>query len=149
MKILLNEDVAKLGKAGQVVEVSTGYARNFLIPKKKGVEATDKIMEEWREKKAAQEARRKKEEEEAIAKAAELKGKSVTVKAKAGDNGRLFGTITAQSVADAIKEQLNFDVDKKKIVLPDEIKAVDNYQVTVRLSGAASAEITLKVAPDA
>lgn len=149
MKILLLQEVRKLGKAGDIVDVSTGYARNFLIPKKLGVEATKGVMVDYENKKAAEAARRKKEEEEAISQAGTLSGKKIVVKAKAGENDKLFGTITAQMVADALKEQVGYEVDKKKIILPDEIKTLGDYKMTVRLMANAVAEMTLKVENDA
>ena len=149
MKILLTEDVRKLGKAGEVVDVADGYARNFIIPKKLGVEATKAVLNDWETKKKADAARRAKEEEEAIALAAQYNGKWITVKEKAGENGKLFGSVTPQDVADAIEKQLGLTVDKKKVVVPEDIKPVGEYDVTLRLMASAAASIHMKVEADA
>ena len=146
MKILLTEDVRKLGKAGEVVDVADGYARNFIIPKKLGVEATKAVLNDWETKKKADAARRAKEEEEAIALAAQYNGKWITVKEKAGE---LFGSVTPQDVADAIEKQLGLTVDKKKVVVPEDIKTVGEYDVTLRLMASAAASIHMKVEADA
>jgi len=149
MKILLTEDVRKLGKAGEVVDVADGYARNFIIPKKLGVEATKAVLNDWETKKKAEAVRKAKEEEEAIAIAAKFNGKWITVKEKAGENGKLFGSVTTQDVADALEQQLGLAVDKKKIVVPDDIKTVGDYEITVRLMATAAASINMKVEADA
>ncbi len=149
MKILLTEDVRKLGKAGDVVDVADGYARNFIIPKKLGVEATKAVLNDWETKKKAEVVRRAKEEEEAVALAAKYDGKWITVKEKAGENGKLFGSVTPQDVADAVEKQLGFVVDKKKIVVPEDIKTVGDYDVVLRLMASAAANIHMKVEADA
>lgn len=149
MKILLLQDVRKLGKAGEVAEVSDGYARNFIIPKKLGIEATKAVINDWQIKKDAEAARKAKEEAEAIATAAAFNGKTFVVKAKSGENGRLFGKVTAQDAADALNKQLGLKVDKKKVIVPDDIKTVGEYQITVRLLANAAAVINMKVEADA
>lgn len=149
MKVLLTQEVRKLGKAGEVVEVSDGYARNFIFPKKLGIEATKAVLNDWNIKKKAEEDRRKKEEAEAIAKAAAINDKTIIVKAKAGESGRLFGSITTQEVAKALNEQLGLQIDKKKIILPDDVKTIGEYKITVRLMAQASATINMKVAANA
>lgn len=149
MKILLLENVSKLGKAGEIVNVADGYAKNFLIPQKKGQEATKAVLKSFEEKQKVEQARRVKAEAEAAALAKELSGKIINVKAKAGDNGKLFGAVTAQDVADALKEQLDLDVDKKKVIVPEDIKTVGDYTVTVKLLANASADIHMSVTADA
>lgn len=145
MKILLTEDVKKLGKKGDMVEVSDGYAKNFILPKKLGIEATKSIQNEWTIKKGSEENRKQKEKEAALALAKELTGKSITIRTKAGEGGRLFGSITTKEIADQIGQQLGLDIDKKKLNLNTAVKAVGQYTVTVKLHAEASAEIMLKV----
>lgn len=149
MKVILTENVTKLGKAGEVVSVSDGYARNYLIPKKLGVEATKNALAEWKVRQKSLELKQQKAEAQAQQQAAELAQKKITVCAKAGDSGRLFGAVTSQDVADAIKDQLGLDLDKKKIIVPDDIKQAGEYKVTVRLTGTAQAEIPMTVKADA
>lgn len=145
MKVLLTEDVKKLGKKGEIVEVSDGYAKNFILPKKLGIEATKAVLNEWQVKKGSEEHRKRQEEEQAKAQAAELSGKEVVIRTKAGEGGRLFGSITAKDVADAMEQQLKLKIDKKKIHLPDSIKGIGEYTITVKLHAKASAELRLKV----
>lgn len=149
MKVLLLQDVKKLGKGGEVVEVSDGYARNFILPKKYGIEATKAVLNDWQIKKAAEKARKEKEEAEAIATAASINGKSITIKAKAGENGRLFGKVTAQDAANAVEAQLGLKVDKKKVIVPDDIKTIGEYTIVVRLMANAAANVNMKVVADA
>ncbi|MCI8633600.1 MAG: 50S ribosomal protein L9 [Lachnospiraceae bacterium] len=148
MKILLTEDVKKLGKKGEIVDVSDGYAKNFILPKKLGIEANKAVLNEWQVKKGSEENRKRKEEEEAKALAKELTGKEVVIRTKAGDGGRLFGSITSKDVAEAAEKQLGLKVDKKKIQMPDAIKGVGEYTVTIKLHAKAAAEIRLKVEND-
>lgn len=145
MKILLTEDVKKLGKKGEMVEVSDGYAKNFIIPKGLGIEATKAIQNEWKIKKGSEENRKEKEKEAAKALAKELTGKIVTVRTKSGEGGRLFGSITTKEVAELICQQLGLEVDKKKLSLDTAVKAIGQYTVTIKLHAEASAEIILKV----
>lgn len=145
MKVLLTEDVKKLGKKGEIVDVSDGYAKNFILPKKLGIEATKAVLNEWQIKKGSEENRKRKEEEQAKAQAAELNGKEVVIRTKTGEGGRLFGSITSKDVADVIEKQLQLKVDKKKIQVPDSIKGVGEYTIVVKLHAKASAELRLKV----
>ncbi len=145
MKILLTEDVKKLGKKGEIVDVSDGYAKNFILPKKLGVEATKAVVNEWQVKKGSEANRKEKEKQEAQALAKELNGKSITFRTKTGEGGRLFGSITTKDVADLIKEQLGYEIDKKRLTLPVAVKAVGQYTVTIKLHTEASTEINLKV----
>lgn len=149
MKVLLTQDVRKLGKAGEIVDVANGYARNYLIPQKLGVEASKAVLSEWESKKAAEQAHREREEAAAKAKAAEINGRGIILKCKAGENGKLFGSVTAQAVADAINEQIGLNIDKKKVVFPDDIKTVGDYTITVRLMAAAEANLHMTVEKDA
>lgn len=145
MKILLTEDVKKLGKKGEIVNVSDGYAKNYILPKKLGIEATKSVLNEWQVKKGSEENRKRKEEEQAKAQAAELNGKEIVIRTKAGEGGRLFGSITAKDVAEAMEQQLKLKVDKKKIQVPDSIKGIGEFTVVVKLHPKAAAELRLKV----
>ena len=145
MKILLTEDVKKLGKKGEIVDVSDGYAKNFILPKKLGIEANKAVLNEWQVKKGSEDNRKRKEEEQAKAQAAELNGKAIVIRTKTGEGGRLFGSITAKDVAEALEKQLNLKVDKKKIQMPDSIKGVGDFTIVIKLHAKASAELRLKV----
>lgn len=145
MKVLLTEDVKKLGKKGEIVEVSDGYAKNYILPQKLGMEATKAIQNEWQVRKGSEANRKEKEKQEALALAKELTGKSVTIRTKAGEGGRLFGSITTKEVAELIHQQLGLEVDKKKLTLNAAVKAIGQYTVSIRLHTEATAEILLKV----
>ena len=145
MKVLLTEDVKKLGKKGEIVEVSDGYAKNYILPQKLGMEATKAIQNEWQVRKGSEANRKEKEKQEALALAKVLTGKSVTIRTKAGEGGRLFGSITTKEVAELIHQQLGLEVDKKKLTLNAAVKAIGQYTVSIRLHTEATAEILLKV----
>ena len=145
MKVFLLEDVKKLGKAGDIVDISDGYAKNFILPKKLGREATNDVINEWKLKKGAEANRKQQERQEALEQAREITGKVVTLKVKGGENGRLFGSVTAKDVADGLKEQYGIQVDKKKIQMKDAIKNEGSYEAEIKLHPVASAKITVKV----
>jgi large subunit ribosomal protein L9 len=144
MRVILNQDVKELGKSGALVEVSEGYARNFLFPRHLAAEATPAAMKQWEERKKA-ELRR---EERVLAAAQELAKQlevaKVVLHAKSGEGGKLFGTITTKEIAQAITKQTQHEVDKRKIELVDHhIKALGTYNLTVKLHPKVSA--TMKV----
>ncbi len=145
MKVVLLADVKGHGKKGDVVEASDGYARNFLLPRGLAKEATKGILNEVKGKNEA--AAYHKEQEIIAAKenAAKLEGQKVVIKSKAGDNGKLFGKVTNQNVADAIKYQLHIVVDKRKVVLPDGIKTVGSHQVEIKVYPEISAKINVEI----
>lgn len=145
MKVILLQDVRKLGKAGEIVEVSDGYAKNFILPKKLGAEATQAVMNEWKLKKGAEANRKEQERLKAIEDAKELSGKGIELKVKGGENGKLFGSITSKDVADALDKQYGLKIDKKKIQLKDGIKNAGTYEVEIKLHPAASANVKVKV----
>lgn len=124
MKVIFVQDVKGSGKKGEVKEVSDGYARNFLIGKGLAVEATAKNLSDLNGKKSSEQHKADVAKQEAIDNAAKIKGKSVTIKGKAGAGGKLFGAVTAGHVADAIAEQLGVKVEKKKVTLNMEIKGI-------------------------
>ena len=145
MKVILTEDVKSLGKKGEVVEVSDGYARNFLLSKKKGIEASAANLNNLKLKNANEEKIAKEQLEEAKEFSKVLSEKTVTVKIKAGENGRTFGAVSSKEIADAAKEQFGFDIDKKKIVLKDPLKAVGIYHVNIKLHPQATADLKVSV----
>lgn len=145
MKVVLLQDVKDLGKKGELVNASDGYSRNFLFPRKLAVEATSGKLKEIEDKKSSQ--RNKKEMELKAAKelADKLSKTEISFKTKAGENGKLFGSITAKDVADAIKAQQKIEIDKKKIVLRDALKALGTYQVEIKVYPEVSAKVNIKV----
>lgn len=147
MKILLLQDVKKLGKAGEIVDVSDGYAKNYIIPKKLGREATAQVMNNWKQQKASEANRKEMEKQQAIATVKDLGNKVITLKEKAGQDGRLFGSVTAKDLAEALKTQYGIDVDRKKINLKDPIRAVGNYSVEIKLLAEATGLLTVQILP--
>ena len=146
MKVILLQDVKKVGKKGDVIEASDGYARNFLFPRKLAQEASasnmhilnNKIENERKQKLAELEAAQKL--------AGELKGKEITIEAKTGENGKLFGAITSKDVAELIKQQHKIDIDKKKIVM-DTIKLAGGYEIEVKLYPEVSTKMKVIIVP--
>ena len=145
MDIILLQDVKSLGKKGEIVNVSEGYARNFILPKKLGLEATAKNKNDLKLQKANEEKIKQEILEQAKQFAEELKEKEVQVKLKAGDGGRTFGSISTKEIANAAKEQLGYDIDKKKMVLKDPIKSIGTYIVTIKLHPKVNGELRVKV----
>ena len=143
MKVILTQDVKGQGKKDDVIEVSDGYARNFLIKNKLAVEATSAMVNSIKIK-AADEHRRAEEKAAALELAKKISGTTVTVKIKVGETGKLFGALNTQAVADALKEA-GYDIDRKKIVLPDVIKTVGVYEITVKPYAEVSAKIKVSV----
>lgn len=144
MKVILIQDVKGQGKKDDVIEVSDGYARNFLIKNKLAVEATSAMVNSIKIKKAADEHRRAEEKAAALELAKKISGTTVTVKIKVGETGKLFGALNTQAVADALKEA-GYDIDRKRIVLPDVIKTVGVYEITVKPYAEVSAKIKVSV----
>ena len=145
MKVILLEDVKSLGKKGQIVEVSDGYARNFVLPKKLGVEANGKNMNDLKLQKANEEKVAKEQLEAAQAFAAELETKEVIVSMKSGEGGRTFGSISSKEIAEAAKAQCGMEIDKKKIQMQEAIKSLGVYEVTVKLHPKVSGKLKVKV----
>lgn len=133
MKVILKEDVKGSGKKGDLVTVSDGYARNFLLKKGLAVEATAQNINEKNAKDAALKHRQQVELEEALETAKTLKDQTVTVTAKAGQGGRLFGSITSKEISEELKKQYGLDVNKSKLVLPEPLKAFGSYEVKCKL----------------
>lgn len=144
MKVILLQDVKGSGKKGELCNVSDGYARNFLFPKKLAVEADNAALNELKNREESA-AHHKKEEIDAAKKtAADLEGKTVEIKAKAGQGGRLFGSVTSKEVAAEIKNKLGIEIDKKKMTVPD-IKNFGEYTAEIKLYQGITAKLTVKV----
>lgn len=144
MEVILREDVEKLGSRGELVKVANGYARNFLLPRRLAVAATDanrKIVEQERQAHLRKEAKLKGESED-LAKL--LTGVSVTIAQKAGENDQLFGSVTSKDVADALAAK-NFTIDRRKVQLDEPIKQLGEFKVPVRLHREVTAEVTVHV----
>ncbi len=145
MKVILLQDVKGKGKKGQMLEVSDGYARNYMLPKKMAIEATaDAINTKNMNDKAAAE-KTAKERAEAVDTSKRIRELVVTVKAKGGGAGRLFGSVTTQEIADALKASAGITLDKRKIVLSDPIKSVGTYTVQCKLGYEITAPLTVKI----
>ena len=138
-------DVKGQGKKDEIINVSDGYARNFLFPQKLAMEATVGASKEVERKRAAERQREMEAKAEAEKTAAFLRGKVITVTVKCGDKGRLYGSVTTQEVADALQEQHNVKVDKRKIELSDAIRQVGDYEAVVKVYPEISAKMKLKV----
>ena len=145
MKVILLEDVKALGKKGQVVNVSDGYARNLLLPKKLGVEATGKNMNDLKLQKAHEDKVAQENLDAAKAFAEELKDKQVTVGNKVGEGGRTFGSISAKEIAEAAKAQLGYELDKKKLQLSAPIKELGTTMVPIKLHPKVTGELKVVV----
>ena len=145
MKVILLEDVKSLGKKGDVVNVNDGYARNFLLKTKKGIEANGKNMNDLKLQKAHEDKLAAERLAEAKAFAEDLKKVEVTLSIKTGEGGKLFGSISSKEIAQAAKEQLNLDIDKKKLVLPNPIKAVGTTLVPIKLHPQVTGELKVVV----
>lgn len=144
MKVILLADVKGKGKKGELCNVSDGYARNFLFPKNLAIEADSAAMSELKSREAAKAHHKQEEIDAAKATAAQLEGKTVTVKAKAGSNGRLFGSVTSKEIAEQIKTELNITVDRKKMTVAD-IKNFGDYTAEIKLYTGITAKFTVKV----
>lgn len=145
MKVILLEDVKSVGKKGELVDVSDGYARNFIFAKKLGVEATAKNLNDLKLKKAHEDKLAAQRLEEAKTFAENLTKVQVTLKIKAGEGGKLFGSISSKEIAQAAKDQLNLDIDKKKLVLPNPIKSVGTTLVPIKLHPQVTGELKVIV----
>ena len=146
MKLILLEDVKSVGKKGDIVNKNDGYALNYLIPKKLAVEATKENMNDLELKKKAEEKRKKEELEEAKKIAEQLNDKVVKVSVKAGENGKVFGSVTNKEIADALAKQTGMDIDKKKISFDAPIKMVGRRIVKIKLHPQVTVELAVEIA---
>lgn len=145
MKVILLEDVKAQGKKGEIIEVSDGYARNVLIAKKLGVEATPKALNDLKLQKKHEAKVAQEQYEAAVELGKDLETKKVVVKAKCGKDGRMFGTVSTKEIAAAAKTQVDLELDKKKMQLSDPIKALGTYEVPVKLHQKVTAKLTVQV----
>lgn len=145
MKVILIEDVKSLGKKGQLVEVNDGYARNFILAKKLGLEATPKNLNDLKLKKANDEKVAKEIYEEAKTFGERLKEMEVNVTIKTGEGGKIFGSVSSKEIAEAAKAQLGIELDKKKMVLPSPIKVLGTTMVPIKLHPKVTSELKVNV----
>lgn len=144
MKVILQQDVKNLGKKGDLVNASDGYARNFLFPKGLAIEANSSAMNDFNNKEASKKFHKAEEIKAAQADAAKLDGKTFKLTAKAGANGKLFGSVTSKDVSKQIKDELGIDIDKRKIVMPD-VKAFGTVQAEIKVYQGISAKAFVQV----
>lgn len=145
MKVILLEDVKSLGKKGDIVNVSDGYARNKILPKKLGVEATPKNLNDLKLQKANIERKAQENLDAAKAFANELKGKEVVLALKVGEGGKTFGSISSKEISEEAKEQLGLEIDRKKLLLPNPIKNLGSTMVQIRLHPQVVGELKVTV----
>lgn len=145
MKVILQQEVKKLGKKGDILEVSEGYARNFLLPQKLAIEATAGNVNAVKQQKAAQVHKEQRANDEAKVLASQLTKVSVTISVKTGEGGKVFGSVTAKDIADALQNQYKIEIDKRKIELKDAIKSLGSYSVTVRVHPEITGKIEVNV----
>ena len=145
MKVILLQDVKGKGKKGQMIEVSDGYARNFMLPKKLAIEATADAINTMKMNDKATQERIAREKAEALALSKQLREMTLTVTCKGGGNGRLFGSVTSQEIADALAKNAGIKLDKRKLVIAETIKNVGTYTVTCKLGYEITAPLTVKI----
>lgn len=145
MKVILLEDVKSLGKKGEIVNVNDGYARNYVLPKKLGVEANNKNMNDLKLQKANDEKVAKELLDKAKSFAQEMEKDEVVVFIKAGEAGKTFGSVSSKEIAQAYKEQCGKEIDKKKIILPEAIKSFGVFEVGVKLHPSVTGKLKIKV----
>ncbi|MFO1541032.1 MAG: 50S ribosomal protein L9 [Chloroflexota bacterium] len=146
MKVILTQDIPSLGKSGELKEVADGYARNFLIPQRKAVSANGGAYRAWQHDIASREEKRKREREEAEIAAQRISSTTLTMGVKVGEGGKLYGSITAKDIADALARR-GITVDRHKIDLTDPLKTLGTYKVAIRVYAGLEAEVTIAVEP--
>lgn len=145
MKIILIEDVKKLGKKGEIIEVSEGYARNYILPQKLGIEANNKNLNDLKLQKMKEEKDAQKLLDDAKELAEKIAAQAITVKMKAGEGGKVFGSVSAKEVAEAAKKQCGLEIDKKKIQLQEPIRSFGYHEVGIRLHPQVTGKLRVKV----
>jgi large subunit ribosomal protein L9 len=146
LKVILTSDVDKLGKSGELKEVAEGYARNFLLPRKMAVPATGGAFRAWQHDIASREDKRKREREDAEIAAQRISSTTLTMGVKVGEGGKLFGSITAKDIADAL-ERRGISVDKNKVDLEEPLKMLGTYKVAIKVYPGMTPEVTVDVEP--
>lgn len=144
MKVILNKDVKGIGKAGEIVNVSDGYGRNYLLPKGLAADATKANLHALNEKKKAEEKKRQQEIEKAQEMAKKIALETIVLKVKAGENGKLFGSITSKDIQNVLNRK-GFDIDKKKINLPEAIRSTGSFNVDIKLYPGVSAKVKIQI----
>ena len=145
MEVVLLEDVKALGKKGQIVKVHDGYARNFILPKKLGIEATSKNLNDLKLQKANADKIAAEQLQAAKDLAADLAEKSITLSIKAGEGGKAFGSVSSKEITKAIQDQLGMEIDKKKLVLPEPLKTFGTHEVPIKLHRDVTGKLAVKV----
>ncbi|MCL2497874.1 MAG: 50S ribosomal protein L9 [Symbiobacteriaceae bacterium] len=148
MILILREDVKGLGKRGEKVTVADGYGRNFLIPRGLAFTANEGALQQLKERETVKEQKELREKERAQRLATQLEGTTIIIKAKHGEGGRLFGSITNVHIAEELKKQRGLEVDRKRIEIKDTIKMIGHYEVTVRLYSGITATININIHPE-
>lgn len=148
MQVVLLQDVPKIGKKGDIINVAEGYARNYLFPRNLASPASEGKLKEISTQRKTQADKKSKQEDQARELAAKISDLTVKLRAKVGDAGRLFGAISNKDIADGLKSQHGFDIDKKKIVLKDPIKTLGSHKIAIKIHPVAQAEITVEVTAD-
>ncbi len=146
MKIILLQDEKKLGKKGDIIEASDGYARNYILPKKIGVEATAANLNDLKLHRANEDKLAKERLEAARELAADLENKTVEVQIKGGEGGKIFGSVSSKEIAAACREQYGIELDKKKLILPEALKSLGTYEVNVKLHPQVTAKLKVHIA---
>ena len=141
MKVILTEDVKSLGKKGEIVEVSDGYARNFILKKKKGIEANSQNMNDLKLKRANDDKIAKEQYEAALELKKQVEAGQIKVSIKTGEGGKVFGSVSSKEIAAEVKTQMNLEIDKKKVQLKEPIKALGTFNVPVKLHTKVTAEL--------
>lgn len=145
MKVILLQDVKKLGKKGEIVEVSDGYGRNYLLARKLAAPGTSENINDARQKKAAADHRAQVASDEAVVLASELKKVDLTIPVRIGEGGKVFGAVTGKDISDAAKRQYDLDLDKRKVEIKEPIKALGTYDVIIRVHPAITSVIKVHV----
>lgn len=145
MEVVLLEDVKALGKKGQILKVNDGYARNFILPKKLGIEATSKNLNDLKLQKANADKIAAEQLQAAKDLAADLAEKSITLSIKAGEGGKAFGSVSSKEITKAIQDQLGMEIDKKKLVLPEPLKTFGTHEVPIKLHRDVTGKLAVKV----
>lgn len=148
MKVILQQEVKKLGKKGDLLEVSEGYARNFLLPKNLAIEATSSNVNMLKQQKEADVRKQQKVLEEAKALGDKIKAASVTIKVKTGEGGRMFGSVTTKEVAEILLKQHKLELDKRKLELKDAIKTLGEYTIPIKVHPEVTVELKVMVVPE-
>lgn len=149
MKVILTQDVKSLGKKGEIVNVSDGYARNFILKTNKGIEANSKNMNDLKLKKANDDKVAKEQHEAAKELAKKIEAGKITTTIKTGEGGKAFGSISSKEIAAEVKSQMNLEIDKKKVVLKEAIKTLGVHEVPVKLHSKVTAKLTVEVKEEA